>query len=179
MNSLFRDQFSSPGLLQCPAQCLIQRRCPVNICWLDWKNSVVWTFHWGLRTAFLIFTQNITFSTTNYSCLAVCKHVNFAATDVTSTAHGWVLIDANCRCSGNINELSLLKILEGFVFFFFFAIFKNMPRFLEWNPLISKGNFFWNMYYLECQEKLIFKYSEPAYTKNTWFFASICGCLWN
>ena len=139
---------------------------PVNICWLDWKNSVVWTFHWALRIAFLIFTRSITFSTTNYSCLAVCKHVNFAAMAVTSATHGWVLIDANFRSSWNINELSLLKILEGF---FFFAIFKNMPRFLEWNPLISKGNFFWNMYYLEYQEKLIFKYSEPAYTKNSWF----------
>lgn len=44
-----------------------------------------------------------------------------------------------------------------------------MPGFLEWNPLISKGIFFWNMYYLEYQKKLIFKYSELAYTENSWF----------
>lgn len=56
------------------------------------------------------------------------------------------------------------KILKGI-----FAIFKNMPEFLEWNPLISKGIFFWNMYYLEYRKKLIFEYREPTYTETSWF----------
>lgn len=65
------------------------------------------------ETCLFHFCTERTFSTPNYSCLAICKHISFAVTNVTSTTHGWVLIDANCRCSGNINELSLRKKFKG------------------------------------------------------------------
>lgn len=108
-------RFSSWRLLWCPTQCRVHSRCPRNMCWVGLTEIILSFEKWFIEDRELPFSfcTEHRFSTTNHSCLAVCKRINSAATNVTRAPHGWVLIDASCRCSGNINELSLLKILEG------------------------------------------------------------------
>lgn len=127
-------------------------------------------FHWGQRIAFLIFAQSIRFQPQTipawlYASTSILQPQMWLAL---RTGERWLMLTVDAV--EILMSCHFSKFLKGI-----FAIFKNMPGFLEWNPLISKGVFFWNMYYLEYQKKLIFKYGEPAYTENSWF---LCWMPW-
>lgn len=156
---------------QLPNQWLVHSRFPINIveldCWIILSfeycfiNDGEWSF-WFLHRAYIFKPATPAWLCAHTSVLK--PHMWLAL----PTGKGWLMltVDAvkilmSCHFSKCLKEI--------------FAIFKSMPRFLEWNPLINKGIFFWNVYYLEYQKKLIFKYGELAYTENGWF---LCQLLW-